>query len=437
MTTASIEPKQALEPSQVEVESQHEHMTSERLGELISAIGNHEGKALLMLAMQPGAIYKQSELHHLVTDLPGASDAYVGSHRNQIDYCKKSIEPIGMVAKADFGDVLRFGITESGEEVGKPLAAFLLEIGEQYGVSLESMFGATRGKNNEGPFVRYLVVEELLTVSDGLNMSKFANEFGFSRDVMSEHLRKMHIEGLISFRPWIDGEDNIIYSSGAAKYDLKQPGNKPSEVLLSAVNYVNSKGEATFDEIVDHCLGGRELEESELRQFRHNLATALKGSSDKGALVRKEYNRVGADNIAFMNKEQTKFWMEVITGLEKIKELNPEFLKKYREKGVEILSKPKKVKSALNRAAQRSPFLQNGDEKDTGILIMRAIGQGELSVRQLCELVSEMDGGRAFAVDSVRRVVCELRDEGKLDEIQSNPLRYKQPRDYLQATSTD
>lgn len=63
-----------------------ETMSEEQLGDLLAAVGNHEGKAILMLAFgqtAEGEMFGTTALHSLITNIPGSESAYVGNLGNQ------------------------------------------------------------------------------------------------------------------------------------------------------------------------------------------------------------------------------------------------------------------------------------------------------------------------------------------------------------------
>src|SRR6266571_3393052 len=91
-----------------------ERMHDQELGNLLAAVGNHEGKALLLARMQWGQEYGTIDLAALVKPVQG--EGY--TKPVPFKWCGQSLAPIGLVAK---GDGSYYGITEKGETVGKAL----------------------------------------------------------------------------------------------------------------------------------------------------------------------------------------------------------------------------------------------------------------------------------------------------------------------------
>jgi len=56
-----------------------ERLSDERLGSLISAVGNHENKALLSVAMQPGVAYSRKDLQDLFNGIQGDEPSWLAN----------------------------------------------------------------------------------------------------------------------------------------------------------------------------------------------------------------------------------------------------------------------------------------------------------------------------------------------------------------------
>src|SRR5579871_927191 len=54
-----------------EIEPQTEQMPEEELGNLLAAFGNHEAKALLLVAMAPENIYSDGDMHKMMLKQQG------------------------------------------------------------------------------------------------------------------------------------------------------------------------------------------------------------------------------------------------------------------------------------------------------------------------------------------------------------------------------
>lgn len=100
------------------------------LAAIVAAVGNHEGKALTYLAMDPDEDYGKSALHRLLFEaVQGETPALVGGLNNQSKYVEHSFAPVGLAeiwanekgwrryGKLDPGGLA----SDIGKQVGDPL----------------------------------------------------------------------------------------------------------------------------------------------------------------------------------------------------------------------------------------------------------------------------------------------------------------------------
>ncbi len=161
-----------------------EPITDEELGNLLAAYGNHEAKAVTLLAMRGGSsplFYTSSQLNTRLNEVQGDNPGWNMETHIPFSYCDNSLAPIGLVVK-DIVDltkgIVAYSLTEYGETIGKPLAALLLDFSERHpGISLLELFGQTSSPskgiitNKESglvikdrpPITRIKIFQELLT----------------------------------------------------------------------------------------------------------------------------------------------------------------------------------------------------------------------------------------------------------------------------------
>src|SRR3989338_4940944 len=126
------------------VEFPNENEADKRFGEIFSAIGNSETKCLtlLLLNRSPQTDY---DLYKKFIDI--SHGVWKSNVHSQGQYCRNSLVPIGLVAEADtlfYGAteyVTGYRLTQAGEKVGQPIAAFLLQKSSLFPFSLSEIFG--------------------------------------------------------------------------------------------------------------------------------------------------------------------------------------------------------------------------------------------------------------------------------------------------------
>lgn len=136
------------ENTMYELEPKREHLSDEELGNLLAAFGNSEAKAITLGLMKPEVIYSLSDLYKEVLHSQGDKPGWKTSWGIPFQYCKDSLEPIGLVARevTTDGGLQRVGYvkTEKGEQLGEELAGYLLSFSLRHqDYSLIDILGST------------------------------------------------------------------------------------------------------------------------------------------------------------------------------------------------------------------------------------------------------------------------------------------------------
>ncbi len=129
-----------------------EKLTDNEIGNLLAALGNSEAKAMTLLLMQPAVIYRRYDIHRVFMHAQGETPGWKTSKILQFQYCGDSFSPIGLVTRETLDEnanVYAYQITDFGQEVGKPLAALLLDFSKRHDISLYGIFGSTHSKYSE------------------------------------------------------------------------------------------------------------------------------------------------------------------------------------------------------------------------------------------------------------------------------------------------
>lgn len=193
-----------------EIQRHTEKLPRPALYNLIAAVGNHEGKALVLAGMQKDRVYSGSDLKTVMTDLQGNHPLKTFDGRNLFTYCQRTFEPIGLVARAVYNSELNevgYAKTEYGMQIGDALVGHLLSFSEQHPqYSLRSFFGATSSSAKpsteegfEGEYIRRasearIKIFEELTSSPSLSIPE--EKLSTMTGIYGSRLRKM-IEPLI------------------------------------------------------------------------------------------------------------------------------------------------------------------------------------------------------------------------------------------------
>lgn len=408
-----------------------EQTSDKRLGGLLAGFGNHEGKAMLVLALgraDDGEFFGKSALHRLISRLPGADQSYVGDLSNQMAWCKNSLEPIGMVAKADFGETLQFAISNEGREQGVPIAALLLDFADHHDVALVDLFGATQSRHDlRAPAVRFNLIQELLTNPSGSKFSDLVEATGVTEaSAVSNHLRSMANVNLIQYDEWDQGSDEIRYRFNRNYSTRETPKSTIRKVFH---DFAKTNTSFTLDELVEYYKGVvddkeiQSLSQPELKKIIHDNITKYLLNNGSLRQLTGKHNGIEAVRVK-LDSHQENLWTELVSSLEKFKDGNPEYLAHLNHRAAEILADPDFITRALDRAAEHSPLLQNGTEKNIGTLVIASMHEdGPMSVRDLIAKVTERRG-RDVSVYGIRTILRSLIAQKRVTVTKDKVQRY-------------
>lgn len=324
----------------------NEVMTDEVLGDLLAAIGNHEAKAIVLGGMERGTAYGITALHQLFLLPQGDNPAHKGAVNNQMQYCTDSFEAVGFVAKAQFGESLKYEITEKGENEGKALAGHLLEFSLSHpDMSLRQIFGLTKSpghKEQRAPVDRLKILRTIANSEEDLEAGDIEEKSGVSYNNVTHNLR------------WLDKHGIIRYETLNSRFLTQRPS--PNEKLggrrRSAIEV-----EPEMREVINKILaitdgllsGDREF----LEDGKKKLVDILSNENQVKELVSKAYKNSPEANrlpreVRFSKVAKILLAQEVATLEALVPTLEEEGLSKYATKNtLEQMRKLGLVESVL------------------------------------------------------------------------------------------
>lgn len=155
---------QGQEVPKIREQQQKERLSDEEMGNLISALGNHEAKAIVLCLMTPGIIYPRYDLYRAVIQAQGQNIGWRMNREGPFKYCQNSLSPIGLVTHEVINpDLSTYGYmkTEYGEKIGVPLAGLLLDFSLRHpDFSLQDFFASTSSPSQSQKMVRWSIKKE-------------------------------------------------------------------------------------------------------------------------------------------------------------------------------------------------------------------------------------------------------------------------------------
>lgn len=399
-----------------ETEHRHEPLTEEQLGGLLAAFGNHEGKALLLLAMQPDEYYGRMGLHNLHLGIQGHQPAFVGANSNQFDYASLSLEPIGAVTMARDDEGLKFGLSEYGRDVGRPVAALLLDFALEKRIPLNALLGSTAAKegSDRAPLNRIKIYESLLTRDQDTTLAQIVQDTGLGKNIVSYHLKSLSDSGLLTAESTNNSSRIVIskLTEQGVNCTPKRPGSF-AETVMQVIK--EQDGVADMDTIVE---GVRELlPENGLSasEFRSKINSTLRLFERQQLITRNTLDRNQFSKIE-LSSEQRERLEEFLNLITRIKAMDEQTITDGIILATTILESPGSVRDLVKQAYDYSPYANARSKVALGSMILRIVSEGsnEMTARDIREAIVETSTGKSLSQSRVDDIINRLVKMGKL-----------------------
>ena len=344
------------------IELERKPISDAEVGGLLAAIGNHEGKALLLLAMQAEQPYTRTQLRGVLKEQQGPKDRWKGMNESlPFLWCQHSLSPIGLVVK-EIVDPERGTVgymkKEKGDELGQALAGHLLAFSEEHPeVSLNGFFGSTqmspkrkvvedqqeKDERSRAPLTRARIFAELVTTAVPIREADFARDF---------------VEGY------------------PAEYQDRSSSLRAHLKNLSNSNVISVEKDTTRRSTID-------------------LSTA-----QREALV------------------------ELVTIIDKFKENDPDFMREGKVKAQAIVSDSQRFGKLLEKARNASSSrIEPTDVTDASAKLKSLIGGGRQSTSDLQRGYSEQYG-KNLSDQTIRSVLRGMRKAGGIQVVRDGSINY-------------
>ena len=353
-----------------EVQKQ-EMVSDEELGNLLSAFGNSEAKAIILGLMQPETIYTAGALHSVLRNAQGQSVVRM-NRRAGFKYCQQSLSPIGLVTREVIEPSLAtYGYmkTPYGRKVGDPLAGLLLDFSLRYpAYSLKDFFAITNspskakdGSDTElrkrASISRLRIFRELLTSALPLRSIDLARRTGTDLSNMAEHLIALSEKGIVNYDTTRKGKPRFFY-----KFSENAPDTQPDPYRYNraVTNFIYRLLKSNPDK----QWAGEEIRDSYARQLRdeNRPVSESLGITCAGALsylARSGYAKTdklffGKQSDVYLDENQKKALSGLAGILDEFQSANKFVIELGRRRLREILGNPKHVTSLITKAKEHS-----------------------------------------------------------------------------------
>lgn len=435
----------------MEFEGRYKSYTAERaerkkisdaeLGNLISAFGNHEIKALTLALMKPGIVYSERNLNSLLSQSSGENVGARMNKRAGFGYCEDSLSPIGLVTREAIDkdtNVYGYSKLAYGEAVGDPLAGLLLDFSLKHpDFSLQDFFGntATSSTANDdsdvdfkkrAPITRLKLYWELVTTTLPARSKDIADATGESERIVGKHLSALSDKGIVNYESVKQGGSRISYTLAGNQPDSDPIPYKHNRTVTENIvailrNSPNTQWthEEMRMELADQLLmNGKTVPESLGRTAEEVLSyLANSGYAQRGIFS------VSKQSDVSLGDHQRIMIHELISLLDKFQNGDPATVEFGRKKLAEIIANPGSVSALIIKAREHSSNVQRVPISESSDHLKMLISSNpDVTMDELWETLR--GEGRLISKAQLGKVIRILLGDGSISARMEKGVRH-------------
>lgn len=425
-----------------------ERLSDEEIGNLLSAFGNHEAKALTLIAMKVDEVYSRGDLTRTLINLQGDKVLWKFSGNTLFGYCEWSLSSIGLVTKEIINKDLNtygFSKTRYGEEIGDAFCGHLLSISESYpAFPLTKLFGQTssRAKTREvkisigvseyqsrAPITRLRIFRALLSDDLPKRLIDLAKKTEIHESILNVHILELSRLGVITYDSRGSDKPFVYYrvypdriNEDPYKTEIKP--KRTDSLRRRIYNYVKSRKDwLTVKEIVDYLVNSYSDDYIRGINLTHGVNHTLSFFKKLGYIEILKWRKSEPSKISLTDK-QKQFIEELLNLIEGIQRQNTEFLQEGRKRAHEILVNPKRVSNLFQKAREASSHTKGKSQIDISSSIYSIIlSQNIINSTQIRDLL-EIKYGIRLRKESLLRYINKLRRDRKINIIRKTATNY-------------
>ncbi len=407
-----------------------ERLSDEEMGNLISAIGNHEVKAITLGAMEYGHLYTSHQLYRTIIDVQGGNVGWKTNSGLPFNYCRYSLEPIGLVAKEVISpDLSTIGYmkTQKGKSEGEALAGLMLDFSLKYpDFSLQDFFGSTAsssksqetqeglGYKKRSPTRRAKIFWELLSSDLPLRTADLTKKLQEAPQIISKDLVALSKTGIISYHSTRQGEPFSMYKISAGA-PLQDPEGYKHEKLLTIFVYRllkdNPDEEWTIESVAREFLKSGETRRSE-KTAAQGASLVMSYLKNKGYLERSNLGFGKASEIN-LSEDQKNMIFNLVYMLSEFQNQDPDTIAFGRKRLAEILANPSLVSNLMAKAREHSSSANQSAIEETAERIYTIISSSPNSdVQEIQKILSYTD--KRLTRGQIHKILRSLRTNGRI-----------------------
>lgn len=424
--------------SSIEAPRIRERLTDERVANLVSAIGNHEAKAITLLAMKQGVLYPPvSGLWQSVISFQGEKPGWVLDENLPGRYCRDSLVPIGLVARKVEDNSRTYGYikTEEGENLGVPLAGLLLDFSRRHpDYSLQDIFGQTGSAFNlpnteseseenkkRSALTRIKIFWQLVTSKLPINQAALEGELAEYAALVAGHLKELSRKKVIQYKSTKQGQLYVRYGLSSGHPDTKPPPlyyqGLPLRVPVSLAYSIFVKDPEKIWSISEVA--------EQVHRNESYVGRVLLHLQRNGYLTVQEFSK-GFQSEINLTDEQREMLLEVLTVLDRFQNQDPDIIERGRGYASQIISNPSGVAELMRKIKEHSPRVGRKGTGEARTRILSIIDSNPQSTSNEIQALLAEKFGTNLSIGAIDTYIRSLDKDHEITfEEEKGVRRYK------------
>jgi len=398
--------------------SSHENfqpLTDEQIGSLYAAVGNHEGKAIVLGGMEPNYRYRATELHRdLFVSPQGANPAFIGTN-NPYEWAQNSFVPNELV-REEHNDCREYVVTDFGYNEGRSLAGWQLDLSLDMpdSISLRGVLGMSKTRANKAnkPAIDRLNILKILDQEVSLSAVMLSEKLNINKRTMTNNIDWLVRQGIVEY----DAVHSRQLPSGisyelARHFDLSANGGSMREAIYGTITEMQKDGRTIFS--VSDLLSNTEniytTKNFNIESHRKHAYQIINELIEKGHLTKTKSPEIKSE--ISLNPFMKTIVRQILYVSDGVRQNDPDFIKEGHLIMDSILVDDEMVKELVRKAFSNSPEA-NGlgiDIRSKAVVSFIENNPGA-GLKQIAEGLEE----QGLTKNSVRETLGILRKKGKL-----------------------
>jgi len=406
--------------------SSHENsrsLTDENLNQLYAAVGNHEGKAIVLGGMEPNYRYRATELHRdLFVSPQGNSPAFIGTN-NPYEWAQNSFVPNGLV-REELNDCREYVITDFGYNEGRSLAGWQLDLSLDMpeSISLRGVLGMskTRADKANRPAIDRLNILKILDQEASLSAVKLSDKLNINKRTMANNIDWLVKQGIVEYDAIHSRQlpSEISYEL-ARHFDLSANGGSMREAIYGTITEMQKDGRKIFS--VSDLLSNTEniytTKNFKIESHRKHAYQILNELIKEGHLAKTKSPEIKSE--ISLNPFMKTIVRQVLDVSDGVRQNDPDFIKEGHIIMDSILVDDEMVKELVRKAFNNSP------EANGKSLALRSSSIKDYLEQNpganLNRIVEDLSG-QGMTKSSIRETLNTMRKKGQLVSVKNKNI---------------